>query len=100
MHEHGGYLLTAGKDSRVSVSRLETAAVMRQSGGGSGGGAGLATAVQCYEDLHDGVVKCARWREGSGSSSGGAADPVCFASCGNDRRLCVVDTRQPTSAGE
>ena len=35
-----------------------------------------------------GVVKCARWR-----------DDHCFASCGNDRRLVVVDSRQPTSTG-
>ena len=45
-------------------------------------------AVQRYDELHDGVIKCARWR-----------DSDTFASCGNDRRICVVDTRLPPSSG-
>ena len=75
--EHSGRVLTASKDSTVTISSLE----------GSGGTASLA-AVQRYDELHDGVVKCARWR-----------DAHTFASCGNDRRLCVVDARLPPSAG-
>lgn len=70
-------MLTASKDASVAISSLQ----------GSSGTASLA-AVQRYNDLHDGVVKCARWR-----------DADTFASCGNDRRLCVVDARQPPSLG-
>lgn len=75
--EHSGRVLTASKDASVAISSLQ----------GSSGTASLA-AVQRYNDLHDGVVKCARWR-----------DADTFASCSNDRRLCVVDARQPPSAG-
>ena len=75
LHERGGRLVTASKDGTVVVSSL-------------GGTASLA-AVQRYDELHEGVVKCARWREGGGT----------FASCGNDRSVCVVDTRQPPAAG-
>lgn len=73
LHEYGGRVLTASKDCTVAISSL-------------GGTASLA-AVQQYDELHTGVVKCARWR-----------DADTFASCGNDR-LCVVDARQPPSAG-
>lgn len=70
-------MLTASKDATVAISSLE----------GSSGTTSLA-AVQRYDELHEGVVKCARWR-----------DADTFASCGNDRRLCVVDARQPPSEG-
>lgn len=37
--------------------------------------AGTLRLLRRYEELHEGVVKCARWRD-AGST---------FASCGNDR---------------
>ncbi|PSC70328.1 WD repeat-containing 32 [Micractinium conductrix] len=79
LHERGGRLLTAAKDASVAISSL---------GEGSRAGGAALTVLHRYEDLHSGVVKCARWR-----------DDHCFASCGNDRRLVVVDSRQPTSTG-
>ena len=70
-------MLTASKDGSLVVSRVE----------GGGGTAALA-AEQRYDELHAGVVKCACWR-----------DATTFGSCGNDRTVCVVDTRQPPTAG-
>jgi WD40 repeat protein len=84
LHERGGWLLTASKDGTLAVSSL-----------GGGGSTASLSAVQRYDDLHDGVVKCARWQPCGGDGGGGRV----FASCGNDRRLCVVDARQAPSSG-
>ena len=84
LHERAGRVLTASKDGSVVVSSLDCG----RGDGGGGGGASL-TALQRYDDLHQGgVVKCVRWR-----------DPHTFGSAGNDRRVCVVDARQPPAAG-
>jgi WD40 repeat protein len=77
-------VLSASKDGSVAISSLR----------GSSGTASLA-AVQRYETLHDGVVKCARWQQ----AAGGSASATTFASCGNDRRLCIVDSRLAPAAG-
>jgi len=79
LHESSGQVLTASKDGTVALSTLA----------GSSGTASLA-AVQRYEELHEGVIKCARFN---------CLGAHTFASCGNDRTLCIVDTRQPPSAG-
>ncbi|KAL4857638.1 Histone-binding protein [Chlorella vulgaris] len=84
LHEKAGRVLSASKDGSVTISSL----------GGSSGTASLA-AVQRYETLHEGVVKCARWQR----AAGGSASATTFASCGNDRRLCIVDSRLAPAAG-
>lgn len=69
MHELGGSVLTASKDCTVAVSAL-----------GQEGSSGSVRLVRRYEELHQGVVKCARWR-----------DLRTFASCGNDRCGCQIE---------
>lgn len=88
LHERGGRILTTSKDGTVTISALSDA------GGSAASGAASIATVQHYDELHEGqVVKCARWREAGGG------EPSVFASCGNDRQLCVVDARQSPSAG-
>ncbi|KAL4423386.1 hypothetical protein ABPG77_004317 [Micractinium sp. CCAP 211/92] len=90
LHERGSRVLTASKDGTVVISAV------CEAGGGAGGGGSTAASlavVQRYEELHERVVKCARWREA------GDGQPSVFASCGTDRQLCVVDARQPPSTG-
>ncbi|KAL4448255.1 hypothetical protein ABPG75_005474 [Micractinium tetrahymenae] len=83
LHERGGRILTASKDGTLAISTVSNTSTA----------ASLAV-MQRYEELHEGVVKCARWRE-----AGAGDEPSVFASCGNDRQLCVADTRQSPSAG-
>lgn len=59
MHCHGRSIATASKDCSVVVSSLDAA--------------GSITAVQSYEQLHAGAVKCVRWR-----------DNHILAACGNN----------------
>lgn len=83
LHECGGRVLTASKDGTVAVSALGDAASST-----------TFAVVLRYDELHEGVVKCARWRQ-----AGSGGEPLVFASCGNDRQLCIVDARQTPSAG-
>eukprot|EP00887_Chlorella_sp_A99_P004293 scaffold15.g4293.t1 len=80
MHELGGQVATASKDCTVALTAVRAS--------------GELSPLQSYDSLHEHVVKCVRWRA-AGPGGGGA-----FASCGNDRRICVVDARaSPGSAG-
>ena len=65
-------LLTGSKDATVVLSRVAPSVGI--------------VAVRRFEELHGGVVKCVRWR-------GGPRGEGIFASCANDGRVCVVDTR-------
>ena len=72
MQEAWHRVLTASKDCTVAVSLLGA-----EGTAGSGTCSGSSSALRLlrrYEELHEGVVKCARWRDGD-----------TFASCGNDR---------------
>ncbi|GAB4817375.1 hypothetical protein N2152v2_004421 [Parachlorella kessleri] len=79
-------VLTASKDCTVAVSLLGAEGTAGSANCSSSGSTALRL-LRRYEELHEGVVKCARWRDG-----------VTFASCGNDRAICVVDTRQAEDA--
>lgn len=74
MAEACGRIATGSKDCCVAVTELRPD--------------GSLAMGHRYDELHEHVVKCVRWQPGSGSSGA-----VMFASCGNDRRLCIVDTR-------
>ncbi|KAL0034450.1 hypothetical protein WJX79_002846 [Trebouxia sp. C0005] len=71
MHCQGRSIATASKDCSVVLSSLDAA--------------GSITAVQSYEQLHAGAVKCVRWR-----------DNHILAACGNDMSIKVKDTRSET----
>lgn len=81
MAECGGRVATASKDCTVSVTAL------RPTGG-------LALQHR-YDTLHEHVVKCVRWQQRQQEDGGCHV----FGSCGNDRRVCIVDTRQSPGAG-
>ena len=85
MHAMGNNVLTGSKDCSVVVSRYDTG--------------GAFSVVRKYEDLHDGVVKCVRWRPHTDSSSSFVDFSSIFASCGNDRRVRILDIREGGSLG-
>ena len=118
---YGGYLegvrvLTGSKDRQVCVSRLRPDGGSNVRGGGSSsssgstgsssssganamykgsgsgsGSVGVSIVVDCtYDALHTGVVKSVCWS----TEPGGWV----FASGGQDRRVCVKDTRGSTTA--
>jgi hypothetical protein len=86
LDERGGDLVTGSKDRRVCVTRLTPA--------------GLLAPLASFSELHEGVVKsvCWSWQQQEqvqGESEGEQQwqQPVVFASGGQDRRVCVKDTR-------
>lgn len=81
MHAMGRNVVTGSKDCSVVVSRY-----------GSSGGE--FSVVRRYEDLHDGVVKCVRWRPFSNIASDSGVESSVFASCGNDRTVKISDIRE------
>lgn len=84
MHAAAGRVATGSKDCSVVVSTVDS-------------GAGAFSVVRRYDDLHDGVVKCVRWRPDGSGGGGGSAEV--FASCGNDRAVRVVDVREGPASG-
>lgn len=88
MSEIGGLILTSSKDFSAAVTDIDPA--------------GGFQVLQHFEDLHNGVVKCARWKPVVRHSDDGEASycqkPFIFASCGNDRSIRITDIRQQTSS--
>ena len=77
MSEIGGYVLTGGKDFSVIVGDIDACGSFR--------------VMNRFVDLHEGVVKCARWKPQPLSN---ADKPSIFASCGNDKCIRLMDIRE------
>ena len=104
MHwSRGGGILTSSKDGATCVSRLaddlgtvslNDKKVTHQTETETKRSNGVFVVERRIDDAHVGVVKCARWRMcPTLSSCGDGGDDALFATCGNDGRVCVLDTR-------
>lgn len=82
---YNGRILTGSKDWSVVVSSLHE-------------GSSSVKVIQRYDDVHEGVVKCVRWRSSSNNnSSEQQEEEYCFASCGNDHKIAIIDSRESTT---
>ena len=79
LHAGGIFSLHANVNDRVVTGSKDWSVVVSCVPPNGGGG---FIVERRYEDLHQGVVKCVRWR-----------DTNIFASCGNDRTVKIVDIR-------
>jgi WD40 repeat protein len=84
-HTGNGRIVTGSKDWSVVVSGLYQ-------------GSSSIKVVQRYDDVHEGVVKCVRWRGSNNNSSEQQEEVHCFASCGNDHKIAITDTRESTTS--
>jgi len=83
-HTANGRIVTGSKDWSVVVSGLYQ-------------GSSSIKVVQRYDDVHEGVVKCVRWRSNNNSNEQ-QEEEYCFASCGNDHKIAITDTRESTTS--
>jgi len=97
-------VLTGSKDCSVVISTFDTLA-LNPTNNKSSTPSSTFSVVQRYGDLHDGVVKCVRWKpsistNGTNSTNSNNGDAVVFASCGNDRAIRITDTRVVGNSGQ